>query len=76
MTEMALRITEKPVSYLTEEASWDYSPYDIGAIACYRIGLYERSRQLAQQACALRPDDQRLKNNPKLIEEKCGGTGQ
>jgi tetratricopeptide (TPR) repeat protein len=75
MAEMALRITEKPVAYLTEEASWDYSPYDLGAIAGYRIGLYERAKQLALRACALRPDDQRLKNNLTLIEEKCGEAG-
>ena len=75
MAEAALRITEKPASYLVEGSSWDYSPYDLGAIACYRIGLYERSKQLAEAACALSPGDARLKNNLILIEEKLqGGT--
>jgi hypothetical protein len=72
MAEAALRITEKPVSYLTEAGSWDYSPFDLGAIACYRIGLYGRSKQLAEAACAMKPDDARLKNNLLLIAEKCG----
>lgn len=75
MVEAALRITEKPVSYLNEASSWDHSPYDLGAIACYRIGLYARSRELAEQACALKPDDERLKNNLALIEEKLKGAG-
>ena len=73
MVEAALRITEKPTSYLNEASSWDHSPYDIGAIACYRIGLYARSRELAAQACALRPDNERLKINLALIEEKLKG---
>ncbi len=70
MAESALAITDRPASYLVEASSWDYSPYDLGAIACYRIGLYERSRQLAQTALSLRPSDARLKNNLALIEEK------
>lgn len=72
MAETALRITEKPVSYLSEAGSWDASPCDLGAIAGYRIGLYSRSRELAQQACALCPNDLRLKKNLALIEEKFG----
>ena len=76
MAEAALHTTDKPVAYLTDEQSWDHSPYDLGAIACYRIGLYERSRELAEQACTIRPDDTRLKNNLKLIEGKCKETEQ
>lgn len=75
MVEAALRITEKPVSYLSEAASWDASPYDLGAIACYRIGLYERSKQLAETACAMNPADVRLKNNLTLIAEKLREAG-
>ena len=75
MAEAALRITEKPASYLVEASSWDYSPFDLGAIASYRIGLYERSKQLAEAACAMRPDDKRLKSNLELIEEKLKETG-
>ena len=73
MAEAALRITEKQASYLAEDSSWDYSPYDLGAIACYRIGLYERSRQLAEAACTMKPSDRRLRNNLILIEEKLKG---
>ncbi len=72
MAELALRITEKPTAYLTEEVCWGFSPYDLGAIAGYRIGLYARSRELARQACVLCPGDTRLKKNLDLIGEKCG----
>ena len=75
MVEAALRITETPVSYLSEASCWDHSPYDLGAIACYRIGLYERSKQLAETACAMNPADQRLKINLALINEKLKEAG-
>ncbi|MHB1313875.1 MAG: tetratricopeptide repeat-containing glycosyltransferase [Christensenellales bacterium] len=75
MVEEALKINEKPASYLCEDASWDYSLYDLGAIACYWIGLYERSQELATIAIEKKPGDERLKNNRVLIREKISAQG-
>jgi tetratricopeptide (TPR) repeat protein len=75
MSEKALEITEKTGSYLLEPASWGYSAYDYGAIAAYRLGMYDRSYALAIKALAMQPDDARLRQNLELIKAKLGDTG-
>ena len=71
MAEEALRIKDKSQSYVNMGYSWDHTPSDLCAIACYWLGMYERARSHAREALTLHPDDIRLKNNLKLIEEKC-----
>ena len=61
MVEQMLKITVRTGSYLLEPEAWGPAPYDLGAIACYRLGLYEKSREYAEKALGLRPDDPRLK---------------
>ncbi len=75
MVEEALKINAKPISYLSEGTSWDDTLYDLGAIACYWIGLYERSYELAAIAFEIKPGDERLKNNLLLIKEKIAPQG-
>ncbi len=70
MTEKALAITDKAGGYLMEPASWGYSLYDLAAIAYYRLGLYQKSHEYAVKAVQMEPNDQRLKNNLALIDEK------
>jgi tetratricopeptide (TPR) repeat protein len=70
MTDMALRISEKSGSYLTEAEAWGPEIYDLGAIAAYWLGMYERARDWARAALALQPDNARLAGNLRLIEEK------
>lgn len=71
--EKGLAITTRSNSYLVEPESWGFFLYDMGAIACYYLGLYEKSKQYAQSACQLSPNHQRLKDNLALIERKLGG---
>lgn len=70
MVQEALRITIKSGSYLLEPAAWNYSLYDLGAISCYRLGLYKQSYDYAYQACHMQPGDERLKQNLELIKLK------
>jgi tetratricopeptide (TPR) repeat protein len=70
MVEKGLGITQKTGSYLLEPASWGYSFYDLGAICCYRLGLFDKSYEFAKTACEMEPSDVRLKNNLELIEMK------
>lgn len=67
----ALKIQEKTGSYLEEVTSWGQAVYDLAAIGAYRVGLYEESLAYAKHACDLAPQDKRLQNNLKLIQEKC-----
>ncbi len=70
MAEKGLTITESTGSYLVEPESWGYSLYDYGAISAYRMGMYEKSKEYGEKACSLAPENERLKNNLKLIEVK------
>ena len=71
MAEEALKITERSKTYVNMGYSWDYTPYDLAAIGCYRLGMYDRALQHAKAALELSPEDERLKSNVLLIQEKC-----
>lgn len=70
MVEKALGITEKSGSYLHDPVAWGYSLYDLGAICCYRLALYEKALLYAETACGMAPDDKRLKKNYEMIKNK------
>ncbi len=72
MAEEALKIKERSKTYVNMGYSWDYTPSDLAAIAAYRLGMYERALDHAKEALDKNPEDERLKNNMKLIQEKCG----
>jgi glycosyltransferase involved in cell wall biosynthesis len=70
MVEEALKIKKKSRVYVNMGYSWDHTPYDLGAISCYRLEMYDRSLQYAGQALLRKPDDERLKKNLALIRQK------
>lgn len=70
MVVKAFSITVQSGSYLFEPEAWGASLYDLGAIACYRLGLYRQSIEYAETACRINPEDGRLKRNLKLIRQK------
>jgi tetratricopeptide (TPR) repeat protein len=70
MVEKGLSITQRSGSYLHDPSSWGYSFYDLGAISCYRLGLFAKSFAYAQTACDMEPGNQRLKSNLELIRLK------
>jgi tetratricopeptide (TPR) repeat protein len=70
MLEETLKIKDKPFSYLIEESSWDNTIYDLGSIACYWIGMFEKAYEFARIASSMNPHDERLEHNLKIIKEK------
>ncbi len=70
MVEEALKIKDKSRTYVNMGYAWDFTPDDLGAISCYRLGMLERSLHHAEAALTFSPDDERLKNNLLLINEK------
>ena len=70
MCETALRIAERSTTYVNTGYAWDHTPHDLCAIACYRLGMYEKARHHAEQALLITPEDPRLKNNLMLIKRK------
>lgn len=71
MTSEALSIHEKSTCYVNMGYSWDHTPDDLAAIACYRLGMYQQSLRHAQDALSYAPDNRRLRDNLELIKIKC-----
>jgi glycosyltransferase involved in cell wall biosynthesis len=70
MVEEALKIKERSPTYVNMDYSWDYTPYDLGAISCYWLGMYEKALSNALAALPFSPSDERLKNNLVIIQSK------
>lgn len=70
MADEALKINNRLNSYLVEEYCWNETIFDLNAIACYQLNLYEKALEYAKIAVDKNPNNQRLKNNFELIEEK------
>ena len=66
----ALAITQSTNSYLVEPKAWGYHLYDLGAIACYHLDMYEKALEYADEACSVYPDNKRLIRNRELIAAK------
>jgi tetratricopeptide (TPR) repeat protein len=65
----ALSIEEKPLEYLCEEFAWGWLPYDLAAIASYRLENYEEALELGKKALELNPEDARLADNLKYYTD-------
>ena len=71
-TDLMLQITERPMSYICEAAPWGSLPHDLRCIAFYRTGRIEQALNEARAAVSLEPDNPRLQENLRLLEEMCG----
>lgn len=69
-TNKALKIEKSAKSYINEVFSWNHTPYDLLSLAYYYKGDYNKSLENINKAIEISPDDERLLNNKKLIEEK------
>ncbi len=65
----ALQIKEKPLEYICDANAWGSVPYDMAAIASYRLGLFKESVYFAKHAVEIDPTDDRLKTNLEFCIE-------
>jgi L-asparaginase II len=68
----ALKIKDKQLVYTCDPAVWGHWPHDLASISAWWLGLKDIAHEQAKLALEHSPDDQRLKNNLKLIEEAMG----
>lgn len=66
----ALSLPEKKMTYINEFFSRTETIYDLLSIAFYQVGLYDFSYTAINKALAISPEDSRLQNNAKIINEK------
>lgn len=70
MVEEALRISTRPDTYMQEDFCWDATLYDLGALACYELGLLHKACEFAREATEHAPEDPRLSHNYALIQSR------
>ncbi len=70
MTAKALQIKKKSEVYVNMGYSWDHTPDDLAALACYHLGMYAQALDHAEKALAFHPEDKRLQNNVTFISAK------
>ena len=66
----ALEIKEHKKSYINEIFSWNNTVYDLLSVSEYYLGKFEEALTHAKIALNMNPNDERIQNNIKLIEEK------
>lgn len=69
-TNCALKIKERPTTYICEAAAWGSLPYDLRAVALHNTGRLHESLQCAETALALEPQNSRLVENVNIIKSK------
>ena len=66
----ALKIKEKSQTYVNMGYCWDYTPNDLASISSFWLGSYKLSLEHGRKALEFEPDNVRLQENYKIIEEK------
>ena len=66
----ALRIAERPRTYICESESWGALPWDLLSLGLYYTGREEEAAAAAERALELSPWDERLKRNLELMRGK------
>lgn len=69
---LALNIKENRKSYINESFSWDGTVYDLLAISNYYQRRYEYANYFNDLALEMDPNNERLKNNKLVYEQKIG----
>ena len=67
---LALKIEKHEKTYINEVFSWDNTVYDLLSVSSYYLNKFEESYKYIKIALEMNPDDERIKNNLKLIESK------
>jgi glycosyltransferase involved in cell wall biosynthesis len=65
----ALRITAREKIYLDRAESWAERPCDIMGTSAWYLGLKKESLEQLKKALSFKPDDARLRENVRLVEE-------
>lgn len=72
-TACALRIRERPQTYINDAASWGSLPHDLRSIALFQTGRTAEALDEARQALSLAPGEERIQKNIELLEQLLAG---
>lgn len=68
-TTEALKIKEKTFKYVNEDFAWNYTPYDLAALACHNLEMSDKAIPYSLEAMRMEPNEERLKRNHHFYEE-------
>lgn len=66
----ALKIKERPPTYICEPESWGPLPYDLAGLSAYYLNQFQESFDLTAKAIELDPSDARLRQNLQWAASK------
>lgn len=66
--ESALKIKERPRTYICEAGAWGSAPYDLLSLGYYYTGAYEKALESVNKALEFSSQDERLLSNKKIME--------
>lgn len=75
-TQCALKIKERPRTYICEANAWGSLPYDLASLGYYFTGAYQQALQMVEKALEYSPRDPRLAANKLLIAQAAGAPVQ
>lgn len=67
LMEQVLKIRERPITYISEAASWGSYPYELAALASFYIGKPKEALEYINAAISLAPQDSRLLHNRQVF---------
>ncbi len=70
----AKKIPNNTKTYINEVFTSDETIYDLLSVSCYYLNNYDESLTYVNEALKINPNDERLKKNKILIEEKINTT--
>ena len=68
LIHQAFKIKEKAPIYINEAFAWNDYIYDLMSMICYNLKLYPESLENIEKALEINPNDERIKENKKIIE--------
>lgn len=72
-TQCALKIKERPRTYICEAGAWGSAPYDLLSLGYYYTGAYNKALEAVNKALEFSPQDERLLNNKIIMESAASG---
>ena len=75
-TACALKIRDRPRTYICEAEAWGSLPHDLRCQAYYHTGRLPQALEEARLALAAAPSDPRLAGNAELLEKMAGPAGK
>ena len=68
----ALKIEERPRTYICDSAPWGSLPWDLLSLGLYYTGRFTEALEAVKRAAELAPADGRIANNLRLMAEAAG----